>query len=400
MARGYDEPFTLYGLLADASRPMLRASYVTFTLDPAARFSDGKPVTPRTSSFPGSCCAITAVPIIRTYYAKVAKAEALDARTRAFRSRRRRRPRTAADPRPDAGAGQARGRSRDVRGDDLRRRRSAAGLTRSARSTPGRERHVHARSELLGPRSADQSRPVEFRQHPLRLLSRRQHAFRGVQERPLRRARRDRSRPLADGLRLSRGARRPRRQGGIPQRPAEGHGRTRLQHAPADVRRHPRARGDRCICSISNGSTTTISSISTGARASYFDGSESVRARRPADARERALLAPFPGAVRPDILDGTWSPPKTDGSGRDRARPAARPRAARPPPATSSTAPRCTHRGSGRPLRLRDPRHHPRPGTARARLRPQPRSAPASTPTCASSTPCSTTSAESLSTST
>jgi len=31
------------------------------------------------------------------------------------------------------------------------------------------------------------------------------------------------------------------------------------------------------------------------------------------------LLAPFPGAVRPDVLDGTWSPPVTDGSDRDRA---------------------------------------------------------------------------------
>jgi peptide/nickel transport system substrate-binding protein len=39
---------------------------------------------------------------------------------------------------------------------------------------------------------------------------------------------------------------------------------------------------------------------------------------RPADARERTLLARFPGAVRPDILEGTWSPPVTDGSGRDR----------------------------------------------------------------------------------
>ena len=29
---------------------------------------------------------------------------------------------------------------------------------------------------------------------------------------------------------------------------------------------------------------------------------------------ERALLAPFPGAVRPDVFDGTWSPPVTDGS--------------------------------------------------------------------------------------
>src|SRR5262249_56772764 len=40
---------------------------------------------------------------------------------------------------------------------------------------------------------------------------------------------------------------------------------------------------------------------------------------RPADARERALLAPYPDAVRADVLDGTWSPPFADGSGRDRA---------------------------------------------------------------------------------
>ena len=38
----------------------------------------------------------------------------------------------------------------------------------------------------------------------------------------------------------------------------------------------------------------------------------------PADAKERALLAPYPDAVRADVLDGTWSPPVTDGSGYDR----------------------------------------------------------------------------------
>ena len=53
--------------------------------------------------------------------------------------------------------------------------------------------------------------------------------------------------------------------------------------------------------------------------ASYFEGSELSAHRVPADARERSLLAPFPGAVRADILDGTWSPPVSDGSGRDRA---------------------------------------------------------------------------------
>jgi peptide/nickel transport system substrate-binding protein len=52
--------------------------------------------------------------------------------------------------------------------------------------------------------------------------------------------------------------------------------------------------------------------------ASFFDDSELSAYRRPADARERSLLAPFPGTVRPDVIDGTWSPPVSDGSGRDR----------------------------------------------------------------------------------
>jgi peptide/nickel transport system substrate-binding protein len=51
---------------------------------------------------------------------------------------------------------------------------------------------------------------------------------------------------------------------------------------------------------------------------SYFAGSELSSHGVPASERERALLAPFPGAVTPEILDGTWSPPSTDGSGRDR----------------------------------------------------------------------------------
>ena len=55
-----------------------------------------------------------------------------------------------------------------------------------------------------------------------------------------------------------------------------------------------------------------------GPVASYYQGSDLSSHGRPADARERALLAPYPDAVRPDVLNGTWSPPETDGSGRDR----------------------------------------------------------------------------------
>jgi peptide/nickel transport system substrate-binding protein len=52
---------------------------------------------------------------------------------------------------------------------------------------------------------------------------------------------------------------------------------------------------------------------------SFFDDSELSAAGRPASAKERALLAPFPGAARDDILEGRWAPPVSDGTGRDRA---------------------------------------------------------------------------------
>jgi peptide/nickel transport system substrate-binding protein len=51
---------------------------------------------------------------------------------------------------------------------------------------------------------------------------------------------------------------------------------------------------------------------------SYFSGSDLASTGRPADEAERALLSPFPGMVREDILEGRWAPPANDGSGRDR----------------------------------------------------------------------------------
>jgi peptide/nickel transport system substrate-binding protein len=54
---------------------------------------------------------------------------------------------------------------------------------------------------------------------------------------------------------------------------------------------------------------------------SFFDESELASTGRSASAAERALLAPFPGVVRDDILEGRWQPPRTDGSGQDREAP-------------------------------------------------------------------------------
>src|SRR6202008_5020378 len=45
LARGYDEPFTLYGLLARSVETDAERTYVKFEIDPRATFSDGKPVT-------------------------------------------------------------------------------------------------------------------------------------------------------------------------------------------------------------------------------------------------------------------------------------------------------------------------------------------------------------------
>jgi peptide/nickel transport system substrate-binding protein len=51
---------------------------------------------------------------------------------------------------------------------------------------------------------------------------------------------------------------------------------------------------------------------------SYFDGSELSSHGRPADGREKLLLAQFPEAVSAEAMNGTLTQPATDGSGRDR----------------------------------------------------------------------------------
>src|SRR5580693_8070471 len=84
MARGYDEPFTLYGLLAQTVETDDTRSYVTFSLNPAARFSDGTPVTADDVVFSWQLLRDHGRPSHRAYYGKVAHAEARDARTVRF----------------------------------------------------------------------------------------------------------------------------------------------------------------------------------------------------------------------------------------------------------------------------------------------------------------------------
>src|ERR1700743_3023782 len=78
MARNDDEPFTLYGLLAKSVETDDERSFVTFHIDPRARFSDGQPVRAEDVLFFWALLRDHGRPNHRQYYSKVAKAEALD----------------------------------------------------------------------------------------------------------------------------------------------------------------------------------------------------------------------------------------------------------------------------------------------------------------------------------
>ena len=84
LARGQDEPFTLYGLLARTVETDEGRTFVTFRLDPRARFSDGKPVLAEDVLFSWQLLRDHGRPNHRQYYAKVARAEATDPLTVRF----------------------------------------------------------------------------------------------------------------------------------------------------------------------------------------------------------------------------------------------------------------------------------------------------------------------------
>ena len=73
MARSQDEPFTLYGLLAESIDVPPDRGEVTFRLNPAAHFSDGKPVTADDVIFSFEVLRDKGRPNYRTYYKKVSK---------------------------------------------------------------------------------------------------------------------------------------------------------------------------------------------------------------------------------------------------------------------------------------------------------------------------------------
>lgn len=84
MARAFDEPFSLYGLLAGQVETPDDRSWVAFTLRKEARFSDGEPVTADDVLFSHALLRDKGRPNHRTYYSKVTKAEKTGPRTVKF----------------------------------------------------------------------------------------------------------------------------------------------------------------------------------------------------------------------------------------------------------------------------------------------------------------------------
>lgn len=88
MARGYDEAFSLYGLLAESIDTAPDRSWVAFRLRKEARFSDGTPVTIDDVIFSLETLRDKGRPNYKSYYGKVERIERPDERTVKFYFRR------------------------------------------------------------------------------------------------------------------------------------------------------------------------------------------------------------------------------------------------------------------------------------------------------------------------
>jgi len=316
MARGYDEPFTLYGLLARTVETDDARSYVTFSLDPSAHFSDGVPVTAEDVVFSWQLLRDHGRPNHRAYYSKVVKADILDARTVRF----------------------------DLAGSNDRELPLILGLMpvlpKHAIDPATFEETTLAKPVGSGPYvvgDVDLGRSITLKRDP-NYWGRRLPINRGLWN--FAELRFDYYRDanayfeaFKTGLYDVRSETDPTRWKTGYDFPAVRDGRVIKESFATGLPKLGSAfvfNTRRAIFSDSR-VREAISYLFDAEwvnrnffynlyrrSASFFDGSELSAYHRPADARERALLAPFPNAVRPDVLDGTWSPPVSDGSGRDR----------------------------------------------------------------------------------
>jgi peptide/nickel transport system substrate-binding protein len=316
MARGYDEPFTLYGLLARSVETDDARSYVTFALDPAAHFSDGAPVTADDVVFSWQLLRDHGRPNHRTYYVKVANAEIVDARTVRF----------------------------DLAGSNDRELPLILGLMpvlpKHAIDVATFENTTLAKPVGSGPyvvSALDTGKSVTFKRDPnywgralpinrglwnfdevrfdyYRDANAYFEAFKtGLYD----------VRSETDPARWQTGYDVPAVRDGRIVKEAFSNGLPKLSSDFVFNTRRPvfaDIRVRQAIALLFDFEWVNRNFFYGLYRrsASFFDDSELSAYHRAADARERALLAPYPDAVRADVLEGAWSPPVSDGSGRDR----------------------------------------------------------------------------------
>jgi peptide/nickel transport system substrate-binding protein len=317
MARGYDEPFTLYGLLAQTIETDDARSYVTFRLDPAAHFSDGVPVTADDVVFSWRLLRDHGRPNHRAYYSKVIEAERLDARTVRF----------------------------DLAGSNDRELPLILGLMpvlpQHAINVATFEDTTLAKPVGSGPYvvvSVDPGKSVTLQRDP-NYWGRALAVNRGLWNFDELRFDyyRDANayfeafkaglydvRSESDPLRWQTGYDTPAFRAGRIVKETFANGLPKPATSFVFNTRRPifyDLRVREAIARLFDAEWVNRNFFFNLYKrsASFFDDSELSAYRHPADAHERALLASFPDAVRPDVLDGTWSPPVTDGSGHDRA---------------------------------------------------------------------------------
>jgi len=317
MVRSYDEPFTLYGLLAQTVETDAARSFVTFTLDPTARFSDGKAVTAEDVVFSWELLRDKGRPNHRIYYSKVAKAEIVAERTVRFdfgASGDRELPlilalmpvlpKHAVNP----GAFEETSMAQPVGSGPYLVGRVDAGKSITLARNP--DYWGHELGVNRGFWNFDEIRFDYYRDA---------NSFHEAFKKGLFDLRRedDPGRwqtaydfPAMRDKRVSKEA----FTSGLPKPTFNFVFNTRRTMF-ADIR----VREAIALLFDFEWVNHNIFFDLYRRSGSYFEGSELSARARPADARERALLAPFPDAVRADVLDGTWTPAVSDGSGRDRA---------------------------------------------------------------------------------
>lgn len=317
MARGNDEPFTLYGLLAERIETDDARTWVTFHLNPHARFSDGQPVHAADVLFSWQLLRDKGRPNHRLYYAKVTDAKALDDLTVRFEfggAADRELPlilglmpilpKHAVDVAtfentsmaPPLGSGPYRVSHVDPG--------SSVTLTRNPNYW-GRDLPINK-----GLWNFDEIRLDFYRDanSQFEAFKRGLYDFR-VENEPLRWHSGYDLAAVKSG-KIVRDIIKP----GVPN-PTEFFVFNTRRPMFADIRVREALSLLYDFEWINRNYFFSLYARSAG----FFAGSELSAYGRPADARERALLQPFAQQVRPDILDGSYRLPVSDGSGRDRA---------------------------------------------------------------------------------